>query len=319
MSTKRKILYMVTQTEWGGAQNYIFNLIGKLDKNKWQPSVAVGEDADSDWMRELKDRYIPVYKLRHLKREISPWHDFLSGLEQINLFKKIRPDIIHLNSSKTGATGAVMAALYKKYCSLFSVHCSLKVVYTVHGFVFNEPLGMARRKFYLLAERASSRFKDKIISVSEHDRIIGINEKIAPANKFTTIHNGLDFGKLKFLKREEARSDLKNKIRNLKFEIQNSLLVGTIANLYTTKGLKYLVKSARAVLQKFPNCIFVVVGKGGQEKELRKKIASLGLEEKFFLVGEISQASRLALCATRSWSCWHTNCNYQSWRSVGDH
>lgn len=290
----KKILFLVTQNEFGGAQKYISDLIKGLDRNKYKAEVASGEPqketADS-WLKCLEKKGIKIWRLKHLVREINLWHDFLSGFELYALFLKVKPDIIHLNSSKIGSTGAVIGWCYKITHWLSKKH--LKIIYTAHGFVFNEPLTISRQLFYRWSERISGWFKDKIICVSEQDKITGLNHKIAKHNKFITIHNGIDLEQIDFLDKAEAREHLRTKIPDYKLQITDySQIIGTIANLYATKGIIYLIRAAKIITKKIPNIIFIVIGEGGLRNSLEEEIKKLNLENNLFLIGSLPQAAK---------------------------
>ena len=96
--------------------------------------------------------------LNHLKRAISPGHDLLALRQIIKLIKKEKPNIIHLNSSKISILGS-LAVLFTK---LKIKNQKLRIIYTVHGWVFNEPLPVWKKLFYKYAENFTARFKDKI-------------------------------------------------------------------------------------------------------------------------------------------------------------
>lgn len=274
MTKVKKILYLITQSELGGAQRYIFDLAKNL-KNGYEISVAFGEQGEKGGMAEaLKNLNIPCFSLPHLRREISPVNDLMAASEIRKLIAKIHPDIIHLNSSKISILGS-LAAIGKKS----------RVIYTAHGWVFNEPLSPWKKTFYRLAEKLTARLKDKIICVSEFDRQIALKEKIAPEEKLLTIHNGI--APVDFLTKEEAR-----KILNLN---TNSLIIGSIGNLYKTKGFEYFIEAAHLVTAEFPKLPlkFIIIGEGGERKKLEALIKKHNLKERFTLAGSISEAGKL--------------------------
>ncbi len=297
---KTKILFLITQTDSGGAQKYVFDLATNLDKEKFEIEIAVGQGKDELWLQKLKNQGIKIWRLKQVVRAINPLRDFLSSFELFNLFEKSKPDIIHLNSSKIGSTGAVIGWFYKKIYNK-----NLKIIYTAHGFVFNEPMNYFKRKFYLWSEKISGFCKDKIICVSEHDKITALNHHTAYHKKFITIHNGIDLEKINFLEKNEALNKL-----NSKFNLPNSkFIIGTIANLFpvasnsglsskhqnilcTMKGIEYLIQAAKILSNKFDNLIFIVIGEGSQKKLLEKEIKKLNLENNFFLVGTLENASQ---------------------------
>jgi glycosyltransferase involved in cell wall biosynthesis len=192
----------------------------------------------------------------------------------IKLFLKFRPDIIHLNSSKVSIVGSLASAIYR----LKKNH---KLIYTVHGFVFNEPLGQKIKTLYYWLERFCALFKDKLICIYQADMDQAIIKKIAPARKFTVVYNGIN--KINYLERSPARNALGIP--------DDKIIIGNIANFYPTKGLIYLVRAAKLVCEKIPNALFVLIGEGEERKNIEKEIRIQNLEEKFLLLGAKPGAS----------------------------
>ncbi|MBI5765965.1 glycosyltransferase family 4 protein [Candidatus Falkowbacteria bacterium] len=265
-----KILYIVTQSELGGAQRYISDLAKYFSGNGDDVWVAAG---GNDALFELlKNAGIKAIKLRNLVREINPLKDLQALLELKKIISDLHPDIVHLNSSKAGVLGAVAA----------KVASVKKIIYTVHGFVFNEPMNRMQKIFYLLAEKISAHFKNYIICVSEFDYQQALINKICSPKKLITIHNGID--EIKFSSKEEAKKEL-----NLP---PNKIIIGCIANFYASKGLEYLIEAARIVKEKIPGVLFVIIGDGQEKNNLISKIKKNDLAENFILTGKINQAER---------------------------
>ena len=284
MRKVKKILYIITQSELGGAQSYVFDLAKNL-KEEYEISVAFGLSRnqrgepgdDGELAKSLKGEGIAGFILPHLKRSISPINDLLAFFEIKRLIKKLKPDIIHLNSSKISILGSLAARSLNPGKS--------RIIYTAHGWVFNEPMPGIKKAFYLWAEKFTARFKDKIICVSEFDRQIALREKVAPAEKLITIYNGI--GPINFLPRDEARKKL-----NLR---PDSLVIGSIGNLYQTKGYEYFIEAAFSLISKNPQLPlqFVVIGEGGERKNLEALINKRHLEKQFILTGRIPDAAQL--------------------------
>ena len=274
-----KILYFITQSEYGGAQRYVFDLANNL-KSDFQVAVAMGEQGkDGRLAKKLDENDIKYFILPHLKRDISPLNEIFALREIIKLIKKYQPDIIHLNSSKISILGS-LAALFTK----------TKVIYTVHGWVFNEPLPTPLKWFYLWLEKFTAKFKDKIICVSESDRQVALKYKIAPVEKLITIHNGLVFC--------HSGLDPESSIKKLEqisgVKLTNNFLIGSIGNLYQTKGFEYFIKAADVLInQSRLSATFIIIGEGKEREALEKLIAKYNLKNNFILAGNIDQAARL--------------------------
>jgi len=271
-----KILYLVTQSEIGGAQRYIFDLATNLKQSGYE--IAVAASGNQELFSLLKEKSIVTYPLKHLVREINPVKDWLAYLEIKQLLRQVKPDILHLNSSKAGVLGSLAgrAAGIKK------------IIYTVHGFVFNEPMPGWQKWSYKFAEKFSGRFKDKLICVSEFDRSTGIKNRIVPTEKLITIHNGI--AQPNFLSLEQARNEL---LATYQLPATSyHLIIGTIANFYPTKGLGYLIEAAKLVCEKNDKIIFGVIGDGPNKSKLTAEIKNQQLEKNFLLLGSKQNAWR---------------------------
>ncbi|NMC51293.1 glycosyltransferase family 4 protein, partial [Candidatus Kuenenbacteria bacterium] len=137
-----KILYLVTLSEWGGAQKYVFDLAVLAQAKGFDVSVAVGGKPDGQLLTLLSRFSVSSYYLRRLQRSLNLHDDLLAFIDIYKLVRRLKPDIIHLNSSKAGSLGALAA----KLCGV------KKIIYTVHGLVLNEPLSAPKRVFYWLSE-----------------------------------------------------------------------------------------------------------------------------------------------------------------------
>jgi len=281
----KKILYIITQSDFGGAQRYVFDLSTHLSAD-FDVLVAAGKDGGGELFSRLERCGIKTVRLKHLKRAINPWRDLLAFFELRQLIKTEKPNIIHLNSSKTGILGSFAVRLAIS-------HKPLAVIYTAHGWVLNEPLNWLKKKIYLWLEKLTSKYKNKIICVSEYDRQIAL-EYGFPAKKLATIHNGIDLNNLYFLDRDEEKKILFSKIHNSKFLIHNSIVIASIANLYPTKGIEYLIEAANIANHKsqITNCIFAVIGEGPERLKLENLIKKYNLTDKFFLLGHLKNASQ---------------------------
>lgn len=263
-----KILYIVTQSEHGGAQRYVLDLATHLNKSQYEIHVATG---GGGWLLDsARAQKINVHHLKHLTRNISLISDIAAYFELKKLIFGINPDIVHLNSSKAGFLGSVAAKSAK----------IPKIIYTAHGFVFNEPMNPVKLWLYKKAEILSSKRINKIICVSEYDRTTGIKAGIN-ADKLITIHNGIDTD-IKFLSKDDARKALREK--------NNGLWIGCIANFYHTKGLDILIQAMTKI-----DAQLTIIGDGILRAKLEEQIKNLGLEKKIILLGSIENASRYLL------------------------
>lgn len=282
IKNKPKILYVVTQGHWGGAQKYIFDLAENIAPD-FDITIAIGEpNIMPDLQKKLAGNpNAKLIQLSFLVRKISPLKDILAIIELKNLYKKIKPDIIHLNSTKTGVLGSIALK--------FSCLKNTKLIYTAHGWIFNEPMSAYKKKIYTFAEKITAKIKNKIIVLSQKEKQMALDVLRIAENKLTIIPVGianLPGG----LSREEARSELGRKINS---NISDKYLVGTIANFYPTKNLDNLVKALAQIKEKINNMAVVIIGDGPERKQLEDLITKFSLQNMVYLAGFLDNAEKL--------------------------
>ncbi len=272
----KRIIYLITQSKYGGAQRYTLDL-AYFSSLSNSVLIAVGcpEEQDQAFFSSAQAKNLEIKLLSNLQRDINPLKNLQSVGQIYRLLSDYKPDIIHINSSMAGFTGSLAAWLY----NLSHRQQKIRVVYTAHGFVFNEPLPPFQKTLYLWLEKISASFKDIIISVSDFDKISAVQHNVAPAKKIITIHNGIKADDYNFLEKNQAR---------LKLHLPNDkTIVGTIASYYPTKGLEYLITAAALL----PNLHFAIIGDGPEKENLIHLITDKQLGDRVTLLGAIPQAA----------------------------
>lgn len=279
---KTKILFIVSQSEFGGAQRFILELVSHLNKEKYEVLVAAGQ-GDGELFKKLQNLNIKTVQLKHLKRTPYPLKAFFSVLEMLELLKKERPNVFFLCSTTAGILGSIASSIYHTHNSSF------KVVYRIGGWAFNDPRNWFLNKLIILAEKLTAGFKNKIIINSEADYQAAIKNKICSSNKIIKIYNGINAEKLEFLPKNEAQKFLSEKTGK---PLNADFLIGCVANFYNTKGIIYLIKSIDLLETKYKplgaKCI--IIGDGKQRPEIENLIKKHKLENKVFLAGRIPDA-----------------------------
>ncbi len=271
----KKILFIVTQSEMGGTQRYVFEIASNLDKEQYEILVGAGQ-GDGELIDKLQNINIRTVHLKQMKRTPWPWQILLSIKETVNLLKQEKPDILFLCSTTAGLLGSIASLIYRDRIS---------IVYRIGGWAFKDPRAFWENWLILIAEKLTAPLKDIIIVNSEVDRKLASKYKIAPEKKLVKIYNGIDLSSLTFLSREEAR-------KKFGFE-QTTKIIGTVANFYKTKGLKYFIKAATNMSEVEPYSIkFVIIGDGRQRKKLESLIKKHKLENRVMLAGRIPDAHK---------------------------
>lgn len=276
---KRRIFCVVTQGEEGGAQRFVAQLAQHLDADRFMMHVVWGDRSESALARVLP-AHVTHATSKYLVRNISILRDMRAISELRRQIAHFQPDIVLCVSSKAGFIGS-RAARGLRYSMP-----ELKVIYRIGGWTFNDPWPAWKRQLYIWLERISARWKDVIVLNNSHDLDQAHRLGITPRSKVVKIYNGLD-AYMPFIVKDTARSFLDSRVPQTSRGVSYDWLIGTVANLYTTKDIPTLIGAASRV---GGNVRFVVIGDGPQRKTLEHLIERYGLEDRFFLLGRVRDA-----------------------------
>ncbi len=262
---KKKLLFVITKSNWGGAGRYVYDLATAFSETY---DVAVALGGSGALFEKLRAAGIRTFPIPSLGRDIHAASDRAACMELFRIFKKERPDIVHVNSSKAGGLGALAARLSGVP----------RIVFTVHGWAYNEPVPFVSKAFRWTASVATALLSHRIITVSDFDRVhspLGLET--------TTVHNGIE--PPDFFAREEARARITEKIKIP----TDAVLVGTIAELTPNKGVDILI----AAFAKTERAHLVIIGDGEDRARIEKQITALTLQHRAHLAGFIENAATL--------------------------
>lgn len=280
MINKKKILYCITKANWGGAQKYVYDLVTALDPLLFDIAIIVG--GEGLLATRLIEEGFRVIILDDLVKEISLWKDIKSFFKLLKIFKKEKPDIVHLNSSKMGLLGTLAGRFTRVR----------KIIFTGHGWAFNEERSKWQKRIIFLLHKFTIALAHKTIAVSEQTKRQIVGGKFLN-NKMEVIKNGV--GEIDFFDREKAKEKISEKLpRDLDW--QNKIWLGTISELHKNKGLKYLIEAMHLLnldledKSKLP--IVIIIGEGERKEKLQARINRYGLQDTIFLVGRINEAHK---------------------------
>lgn len=278
---RKKILFLITKSVWGGAQRYVFDLASAF-RHEYEVSIATGETGTlTEKVSELE---IPVRFIKSFQRDISIKKELYSLWEIFLLLKDERPDVIHVNSSKAGGLGALAARI----ANIISRNHTITIIFTAHGWAFKE----SRSRFENLAIRFFSLItvllSDFTITVSEDDHFRARWMPFAQ-KKMVAIHNGI--GTLGLKKRKDARHCISQALGATL--PQSNHWIGTIAELHKNKGLEYVLEAIRILAREAKDFLFVIIGEGEDRKRLEDCIERYELKEVVHLTGRLPDASKL--------------------------
>jgi glycosyltransferase involved in cell wall biosynthesis len=249
-------LFVITKSNWGGAQRYVYDLATSLPKSEFDVAVAFGRRGPL--ASELEKDGIAVHEIKSLRRDVSFGADVKSFFELRRIFKKMRPDIVHLNSSKAGGLGALAARAAGVP----------RILFTAHGWPFREQRTMIQRAALWVTSWITALLSTKIICVSDYD-LRQARRMPFIAQKAVRIYNGI--GPQTLSSGEKIRSAFP----------AGAKITGTIGELTKNKNQIALIEQA----EHSPDMYVAIVGEGELREDLEKKIKEWGLGDRVKLFG----------------------------------
>ncbi|HVY55654.1 MAG TPA: glycosyltransferase family 4 protein [Thermodesulfobacteriota bacterium] len=267
-------MYVITKSNWGGAQKYVYDLASSLPQDRFEAVVAFG--GSGTLAEKLAAAGIRTMSVDSLQRDMSALADAKSFFRLYSIFKAERPDVVHVNSSKVGGIGAFAARITGVP----------KIIFTCHGWPWNEDRGLLSLWSIRFFSWLTIVLSHQTIAVSARDlndgkRLFGIKDKLV------LVHNGAKIPNFK--EKTEARAHLQAAARAKGVAIADSdFLVGAIGELHKNKGYEYLFPAFSSLDSRFK---LAVIGEGEERDRLETLARSLGLEERVALLGFIENAS----------------------------
>ncbi|AIO39542.1 glycosyl transferases group 1 family protein [Burkholderia cenocepacia] len=179
---KIRVLH-AAETIKGGVAAVLRQLLDERDGAAGVETVACLVPADQrSELKQIGSGLIRTYE-RTGRDAISLWR-FYRAFNRVLIQE--RPDVVHLHCSFTGVIGRVSLLMLRR-------RVRPRVVYCPHAFSFLMQTGEHRRAAYALIEKVLSYCTDRIICVSEHERLRAIDAGL-PAAKLSLVYNGVSSG-----------------------------------------------------------------------------------------------------------------------------
>lgn len=239
MAEKKKILYIV-EAMGGGVFTYIVDLANELvNQYDMYIAYAVRKQTPKNY-KEYFDNRIHLIEVKNFGRAIDVSKDLKAFFEIRKIADEIKPDIIHLHSSKAGALGRFAFNGNK-----------IPMFYTPHGYSFlMEDCKPMKRVIYKMVESVCAKRNCTTIScsVGEHQETLKLTKRAAYVN------NGINMAELQ-------------NIMDKTEKVEHPFTVVTLGRICYQKNPTLF----NEIAEKLPEIRFVWIGDGEFREELKSK------------------------------------------------
>lgn len=268
----KKVLLVITKTNFGGAQRYVFELATALRAHGY--SVAVAGGNPGLLMEKLGAAGIETFTIAGAQRDIDIVKEFTALRSLYTIIKDYNPDIIHLNSSKMGVLGSLIARL-----------CGVpKIVFTAHGWPFFESRPWWWKIMAWSGSYLTTLLAHQTIVVSRHD----LRHAAMPGvrSKLTHIYPSIE--DFPTSTRENSRSSLLSEKAGLH---SHHIWLGAVGELTRNKNHTTAIDAVAEFNENHTTkVVFCIIGEGELRRELEEQIELRGMRDYIFLVGQKDNA-----------------------------
>jgi len=277
---KIKAFHIITRFDKGGSAENTFLTVMGLDKERYDVILIRGLSLESNMtvyeyeaiennLGELEREGIRIITIPELVRRIHPYYDLKALFILIRIFRREHPHIVHTHTSKTGILG--------RWAAFFAG--VPVIIHTPHGHIFWGYFGRLKTVVYILLEKISALITDMLVMLTEQEKRDHLGVHVAPEEKFTVIHSGVNLRRFKNVPVDP--SEMKRKLGIP----EDSLVVGTAGRLTPVKGPEYLIQAAKEITAVRQDVSFVFLGDGEIRNQLEAMVEQLGLKENVKFLG----------------------------------
>ncbi len=258
---RKKIMFLITGSELGGAEVIVKNIIFNLDQTKFIP-IFVSIRPLGTIGKEINRRCKVFSAQAENKFSIL----FLFRLYHIIYTEK--PDILHCHLFHANFLGRIIGKILKIPF----------IISTIHSDNFG-----GRFRYFLL--QITDPLTNITIAVSQKIKDDLIKHNIITKNKIKLIYNGVNNSNNLI-----TSNDINNLKKSLKIENYHPIIL-SVGRLNSVKGHIYLIRAIKLVINQYPNLRLILIGNGPERVNLEAEVLNLNLSNNIIFLGEIRKLS----------------------------
>jgi len=262
---KIKVIHVITRFDKGGSAENTFITVRDLDKVRYDIVLVMGAsppgnsgDLETEAVQAnvntARGHHVRLICLRHLVRDLNPFSDIIAFFSLLNIIWSEKPHIVHTHTSKAGILG--------RWAAWF---CRVPIiVHTPHGHVFWGYFNPRQTRLFILLERWTAGITNAILTLTPQEKEDHLRFRIAPEEKFTVIHSGVDL--------RTFRADLyqPSEAKALLGIPPEMTVVGTVGRLTPVKGQEALIRAASGLIRREEKIFLVLLGDGELRRDLEE-------------------------------------------------
>ena len=265
----KKLLFYCESGGFGGMERILVETMIGLSQKGYSLTLFMNStDSRAHWKDELSTNAVRYHDL-----DIQHLAFHRNILRAFRLMRKETPDIIHFYlGSANSCQSAIIAAFL---CNLLSKNKS-KLIASEQG-DSRMSLNSSKTARYLLKKITLSMLSHTICVSQQVRKSLLKNFSLSP-ERTSVIYNSVD-------PNQYSKGEPSNIENEIPFSLGNRIVFAIPARLDALKGHRHLVSAVATIKSKIPNAVFLFLGDGPEEKNIRKTLQEMALEDTIWLLG----------------------------------
>ncbi|MCK4785497.1 MAG: glycosyltransferase family 4 protein, partial [Desulfobacteraceae bacterium] len=244
-----------------GPGKTILETVAHIDKAEFDLTIGLfllNRERTNAYYDAAVDRGIPILAIR-------TFHQFDPSIifKIIRIIREKNIHILHSHEYKSDLIAYAVSRIYR-----------IPIMTTAHGWISNNK----KSALYIRLQKKVLPKFDRVIAVSPLIKSQLIGSGVSP-DKVSLVYNAI-------VVEDYNPSNVEPGYLRKKFNLpDNSILIGNVGRLSPEKGQIQFIKAATEVLNKHPECFFVLIGDGPSREMLENECKNLKLVEKIIFTG----------------------------------
>ncbi len=259
-----KVLNILSDSNIGGAGRLLVNYLHNFDRTKFDVAVVLPKDSDLKPFVEAEG-----YHVFETVGGRDKSLDMKAVGEIRRIIREFQPDIVHTHSAFSGKLAAFLSGVPCRFYTRHSAFPQPKKLTTFPGKQINGLINNTLATDIVAVAQAAM---DNLTET-------GVSEK-----KITVIINGVES------MRETSTEEQAELKRSLGIG-ENTFVCGISARLEEYKGHSYLLPTIKAVAERHPDVVCLIIGGGTCEESLKKQAEELGITKNLRFTGFVNDVA----------------------------
>lgn len=264
MKAKRRILIAIDRMNIGGAPYVVLEHMRELYEEGYEVHLAMLYQSKKDNLLE-ELTFLPPSRIHQFSSNRSA-RDLGTLKEIVRLLKSKQFDVV--------------------YTHLFLTNFLVRIGAIIAGvptiLIFEHSRYTDKRLWQRIADHILSRFTDAILVTNETIANFTAKQEWIPREKFQIIRNPISLP----ASDEEVIDELRNK-----YDIPNDTRIFlTVGRFSSVKGHRFIIEAVKQVKHSIPDALFLFVGHGPKEEDIRRSIRDGQLQDMIRIIKEPQRA-----------------------------